>query len=194
MTQNLLFFLFAVSAVVLAVGVVTTRRILRAAVYLTGVLFCGAAFYLMLQAEFLAGVQVLVYIGGIVVLLVFAVMLTSSSELLEDHPARGRQLMGMFGALAFFTLTAVSLWHTDFAFLESPQRSNDDVREIGLRLLDAGPGGFVLPFEVISVLLLAAVIGGIVVARKGTAEPGAQKDGLSDAVAGAIPSEGSGDA
>jgi NADH:ubiquinone oxidoreductase subunit 6 (subunit J) len=102
--------------------------------------------------------------------------------------------MGMFGALTFFTLTAVSLCHTDFAFLESPQRSNDDVREIGLRLLDSGPGGFVLPFEVISVLLLAAVIGGIVVARKGTVEPGAQTDGLSDAAAGAIPSEGSGDA
>ena len=166
MIDNVLFFTFALFAVLLAVGVVTTRRILRAAVYLTGVLFCGAVFYLLLQAEFLAGVQVLVYIGGIVVLLVFAVMLTSSSELLEDHPSRGRQVIGLLASLAFFVLTALALLHTEFAFLQSPQRSASDVHEIGRRLLDSGPGGYVLPFEVISLLLLASVIGGIVVARK----------------------------
>lgn len=188
MTQNVLFFVFATFALLLAIGVVTTRRILRAAVYLTGVLFCGAAFYLMLQAEFLAGVQVLVYIGGIVVLLVFAVMLTSSAELLEDNPGRGRQFMGMMGTLAFFALTATALWNTEFAFLDSPQRTNSDVHEIGYRLLDSGASGFVLPFEMISVLLLAAVIGGIVVARK--------VDGPADAPASttALPSEGGGDA
>ena len=166
MIHNALFFVFGLCAVLLAVGVVTTRRILRAAVYLTGVLFCGAVFYLLLQMEFLAGVQVLVYIGGIVVLLVFAVMLTSSTELLEDHPSRGRQFIGIGASLAFFTLTAVALWNTDFGFLESPQRTESDVHEIGRRLLDSGAGGYVLPFEVISVLLLASVIGGIVVARK----------------------------
>jgi NADH-quinone oxidoreductase subunit J len=166
MIHSALFFTFALCAVLLAIGVVTTRRILRAAVYLTGVLFCGAVFYLLLQVEFLAGVQVLVYIGGIVVLLVFAVMLTSSLELLEDHPSRMRRVTGLVGAVAFFALTAVALLHTDFGFLASPQRTESDVHEIGRRLLDSGAGGYVLPFEVISVLLLASVIGGIVVARK----------------------------
>ena len=166
MTHNVVFFAFALIAVLLAVGVVTTRRILRAALFLTGVLFCGAVFYILLQVEFLAGVQVLVYIGGIVVLLVFAVMLTSSTELLEDDPSRGRRFIGLTTSLAFFVLTAFALLNSDFGFLESPQRTESDVHEIGRRLLDSGPGGYVLPFEVISVLLLASVIGGIVVARK----------------------------
>ena len=65
----------------------------------------------------------------------------------------------------------MALWHTDFGFLESPQRSNSDVHEIGRRLLDSGAEGYVLPFEVISLLLLTAVIGGIVVARKVNGAP-----------------------
>jgi NADH-quinone oxidoreductase subunit J len=120
----------------------------------------------MLQLEFLAGVQLLVYIGGIVVLLVFAVMLTSSMELLEDQPSRARRFVGFVASVAFFVLTATALWSTDFAFLAAPQRTASDVHEIGRRLLDPGPNGYVLPFEVISVLLLASVVGGIVVARK----------------------------
>jgi len=167
MTQPILFYAFAAGAVVLAVAVVTTRRILRAAVYLTGVLLASAAFYLMLHAEFLAGVQVLVYIGGIVVLLVFAIMLTSAMELLEDHPSRSRRGVGLLLAVAFFVAGAWMLQASEFDFVAgSGERSVSDVREIGRRLMDYGPGGYVLPFEVISVLLLAAIIGSIVVARK----------------------------
>ena len=167
MTELLLFYTFGALAVLLAVAVVTTRRILRAAVYLTGVLLASAAFYLMLHAEFLAGVQVLVYIGGIVVLLVFAIMLTSAMELLEDHPSRTRRGVGLLVATAFFAAGAWMLQATDFHFTPgSGERSVSDVHEIGRALMDYGPSGYVLPFEIISVLLLAAIIGSVVVARK----------------------------
>ncbi|MBU0690184.1 NADH-quinone oxidoreductase subunit J [bacterium] len=161
-----LFYIFAASAVLLAFALVLTRRILRAAVWLMGVLFCSAAFYVLLGAEFLAGIQVLVYIGGIVVLLVFAIMLTSSFELLDDHPSALRRILGILTAGGFFAVTALALLSTKFPVKAYHGEAISDVEKIGKSLLNYGPGGYVLPFEVISVLLLAALIGGIVVARK----------------------------
>ena len=74
--SDMLFYLFASAAIVAALAAVTSRRILRAAVYLMFVLINTAALYALLGAYFLAGLQLLVYVGGIVVLIVFAVMLT----------------------------------------------------------------------------------------------------------------------
>jgi NADH-quinone oxidoreductase subunit J len=161
-----LFYIFAVSAIALAVMLVTTRKILRAAIWLMGVLFCSAAFYVLLDAEFLAGIQVLVYIGGIVVLLVFAIMLTSSFELLDDRPSAFRKIIGVIVAGGFFAGTALALLSTRFPVKPFDGQSISEVTKIGKLLLSYGPGGYVLPFEVISILLLAALIGGIVVARK----------------------------
>ncbi|MBU1636927.1 NADH-quinone oxidoreductase subunit J, partial [bacterium] len=120
----------------------------------------------LLGAEFLAGIQVLVYIGGIVVLLVFAIMLTSSFELLDDHPSALRRILGILTASGFFAVTALALLSTKFPVKAYHGEAISDVEKIGKSLLNYGPGGYVLPFEVISVLLLAALIGGIVVARK----------------------------
>jgi len=163
---TLLFYLFAVAAVLLALGVVTSQRILRAAVYLAGVLVCTAGYYLLLDMEFLAGIQVLVYIGGIVVLLVFAIMLTSSPEFREERPPVHRNLLGLLGAGAFFVLTVILLARTKFAVNADGARPENEVAEIGRNLLNYDVGGYVLPFEIISLLLLAALIGGIVIARK----------------------------
>ncbi len=164
-TQTIMFYLFAAIALLLSLRVVTTRRLLRAAVYLVVVLVSTAAFYLMLGAEFLAGVQVLVYVGGIVVLIVFAIMLTSKNDLLEDVPSMKRKLLGALGSFIFFAVSTLAFTFTDFHIY---QKSNEafSTKEIGLRLLDYGPAGYVVPFELISLLLLAAVIGGIVIARK----------------------------
>jgi len=161
-----LFYIFAASAIGLALMLVMTRKILRAAIWLMGVLFCSAAFYILLHAEFLAGIQVLVYIGGIVVLLVFAIMLTSPFELLEDHPSVLRRFIGFLVAGGFFVVSMAALLSTDFQTKALSSTSVSDVRLIGKGLLNYGPGGYVLPFEVVSVLLLSALIGGVVVARK----------------------------
>src|SRR4051812_43345511 len=112
--SNILFYLFAAFSICLAILVVTSRRILRAAIYLMCVLGASAAFFVLLGAEFLAGVQILVYIGGIVVLLVFAVMLTRSVELLEERPTMVRKLLGGLAALAFFGTTTMILSGSEF--------------------------------------------------------------------------------
>jgi len=120
----------------------------------------------LLGAEFLAGVQILVYVGGIVVLLVFAVMLTRSADLLEDKPSLLRKVAGLLAAGGFFAMTVTLFYLSDFPALRESAMMRDDTPELGRRLLDYGAQGYVLPFEVISFLLLSVVIGGIVLARK----------------------------
>lgn len=154
-------------AVVFAVAAVVTRRIFRSAIYLMGALTTSAAFYILLGAEFLAGVQILVYVGGIVVLIVFAVMLTSTNEMLEDHPSVWRKLVGASVAVGFFLMTVYMLLSTEFNQTgEGGAVQFSDTAVIGRKLLDRGPDGYVLPFEIISLLLLCVVIGAIVIARK----------------------------
>jgi NADH-quinone oxidoreductase subunit J len=164
-TVTVLFYTFATLGFFAALGTVCSRLILRAAVCLMCLLAVSSAYYVLLGAEFLAGVQVLVYVGGIVVLLVFAIMLTGSSDLLEAHPSFVRGLAGAAAAVAFLASAVYMCFATSF-----PQGSGtpvvDTTAALGRKLLDRGPDGYVLPFELISLLLLASAIGGIVVARK----------------------------
>lgn len=160
------FYLLATLSVVAAIAVVSTVRILRAAIFLAGVLICGAGFYILLGFEFLAGIQVLVYVGGIVVLMVFAIMLTTSIEIKEVAPTVKRQIMALFASLAFFVVTVSTFLSADFKIKPPTGPIENDAHAIGLLLLDYGPEGYVVPFELISLLLLSAVVGGIVIARK----------------------------
>lgn len=167
-TINLLFYGLAAMAVLFAVAVVVCRRILRAAVCLMGVLAMSAGFYLLLGAEFLAGVQILVYVGGIVVLMVFAIMLTASTDMIEERPSLGRKSVGLLAAGGFFAATIGIFYLSNFPALQGDVAAGDMTRELGRHLLSYGPQGFVLPFEIISLLLLGAAVGGIVLARKRT--------------------------
>lgn len=159
------FYLLGGMAVLLALGVVFSRKLLRAAVALMAVLTVSAGLYVMLDAEFLAGVQVLVYVGGIVVLIVFAIMLTRSADLLEDQPSLWRMLAGGATAFLFVYLSMSAFLSAPFATVQT-QTAPDSTVAIGRQLLNYGPNGYVLPFEIISLLLLASVLGGIVIARK----------------------------
>jgi NADH-quinone oxidoreductase subunit J len=163
---TLLFYVIAFAAIVLAIAVTTSRRLLRAAVYLMGALLMSAGLYVMLGAEFLAGIQVLVYVGGIVIVIVFAVMLTRSAELQLDTPPLRRKIMGMLASITFAAMTGWVCWTSVFATAEQTAATADNTKAIGLKLLDTGGSGYILPFEIISLLLLAAMIGGIVIARK----------------------------
>ena len=163
------FFVLMAIAVAFALAAVMTRRIFRSAIYLMGTLTTSAAFYILLGAEFLAGVQILVYVGGIVVLIVFAVMLTSSSELLEDKPSSMRKMIAYFTAAGFYLMTIVMFALTRFQIKgNSKAQQFSDTAAIGRKLLDRGAEGYVLPFEIISLLLLCVVIAAIVIARKTT--------------------------
>ena len=162
---------YAISAMVLGTGLlaVTTRKIFRAAVWLLFSLIGIAALYFWLELEFLAAVQITVYVGGIVVLIIFSIFLTQASgERMAPTPMR-RMVFSVLAALSgfFFVFSMISQFH--FAGRESASL-NSSVALIGAKMLDAGPGGYVLPFEVVSVLLLAAMIGCIVIAMKSKPE------------------------
>ena len=159
--ENTAFGIIAVVMGVSAIKVVTTTNIFRAALYLVIVLAGVAANYILLAAEFTAVVQVLVYIGAVVVLVLFAIMLTRApigrtSDL--DNNQRGiAAAVGllMLGVLVYVLNDAFETEKIDFA---GPQTSG----EVGDSIFQT----FVIPFEVVSVLLLAALVGAIVIARR----------------------------
>lgn len=165
---NALFYLFALCAVVFAVAAVSSPRILRAAVYLMAVLVSSAALYAWIGAHMIAGIQLLVYVGGIVVLLVFAVMLTQTNDLMEQRPSLVRVGCGLLGAGLFFSTACYVLLAAPFKVAAPAALAAASPAAIGRSFLSYAAGGYALPFELISLLLLAAIIGGIVIARKGT--------------------------
>jgi NADH-quinone oxidoreductase subunit J/NAD(P)H-quinone oxidoreductase subunit 6 len=146
-------------AVGAALCVVTTARVVRAGLYLVVTLAAVAAMYLVLTAELVAWVQVLIYVGAVVVLLLFAVMLTraptgASTDL--DRPGWPAVLVGGGGALGLAALFVDAYRWTAVEFGEP-----GGVGALGGEIF----GNWVLPFEVLSVLLLAALVGAIVVSR-----------------------------
>lgn len=162
----IVYLIIALSIVIFSVLAVTTRKILRAATYLLFALFATAALYFQLDYEFLGAVQIAVYAGGIVVLFVFAVLLTSkpgdNSAKLESK----KRALGLTGALATLAVAGYSLVSRAAFLTAAPSGENPAMKQIGEALLGTGHGGYLLPFEAISVLLLACIIGGVVIARK----------------------------
>lgn len=161
------YWIIAVAIVVFSVLTVTTRKILRAATYLLFTLFATAALYFKLDYEFLGAVQIAVYAGGIVVLFVFSILLTTrpgdNSEKLESR----RRVLGLIGALAVAVVSGWALCsRCSDVFKSLPGMSNPSMHEVGTAMLGTGYGQYLLPFEAVSVLLLACIIGGVVVARK----------------------------
>jgi NADH-quinone oxidoreductase subunit J len=162
---TLSFYLFGLIAILAALVAVASQRILRAAVGLAVTLVCGAAFYILLSYDFIAGVQILVYVGGIVVLIVYAIMLTSSQELVESHPTFMRKALAFVAGLAFVGLSLAAILSTQFSIDSTTRPVENLVAGLGRLLLSAESGGYLIPFEIISLLFLAAAIGAIVIAR-----------------------------
>jgi len=167
MTSNqLMFILFSVMIVVFSILTVTSRKILRAAVYLLFVLVSTAGLYFMLNYQFLAAVQLTLYAGGIVVLIIFSILLTSHIEHKFDPVGWKKSLFSALAAISGAILCIVTI--LDYKFSATAEAAKEvDMHLIGKSLLSVGKEGYVLPFEVISVLLLAAMVGSIVIAKKG---------------------------
>jgi NADH-quinone oxidoreductase subunit J len=162
----LMFYLLSAVVVICSVLTITTKRILRAAFYLLCVLVATAGFYFMVDYQFLAGVQLVLYAGGIVVLIIFSILLTSHISQKFAKPEAIRMVMGILVGLSGFALSTYAI--LKFAFVPTTNPAMVvDMRAIGLQLLDTGKNGYVLPFEVISILLLASMIGAIIIAKKG---------------------------
>lgn len=162
--KTTIFYLLA--ALVLTTGflTITSRQIFRSAIYLLFCMIGIAGLYFWLQFEFIAAVQIVVYVGGIVVLIIFSIFLTHrvGSDLPEPHYKR-TLLAGLASLFAFVLLWNV-IKHNEFY---SDQPSGElSVKTIGEEMLNYQQGGFALPFEVISILLLTAMIGCIVIAMR----------------------------
>ncbi|HBB92159.1 MAG: hypothetical protein A2X22_01020 [Bacteroidetes bacterium GWF2_49_14] len=162
----LMFYILSAVIVIFSVLTITSRRILRAAFYLLCVLVATAGFYFMVDYQFMAGVQLVLYAGGIVVLIIFSILLTSHISHKFAKPEAMRLVMGLIVGVSGFALSTIAI--LQFAFKETENAAiKVDMQAIGTQLLGTGKNGYALPFEVISVLLLAAMIGAIVVAKKG---------------------------
>lgn len=165
MDSNILFFLFASTILLFSILTVSTRRVLRAAVYLLFVLVSTAGLYFMLSYNFLAAVQLMVYAGGIIVLVIFSILLTSH---ISEKARLATLREGVFSALtvgAGAILTIILIINHSFIPSTEPAISTN-VENVGRQLVSYGTNGYALPFEVISVLLLACMVGAIIVARK----------------------------
>jgi len=166
MTSNqLMFFLFSVIIVVFSILTVTGRKILRSAVYLLFVLVSTAGLYFMLNYEFLAAVQLTLYAGGIVVLIIFSILLTSHINQKFEPVGWKKSLFSALASIAGAFVTIITI--LDFKFSAATEAAREvNMRLIGNSLLSVGKDGYILPFEVISILLLAAMVGAIVIAKK----------------------------
>ena len=160
--QEVVFWVLAVVMGIAAIRVVTVRNVVHAALYLVVTLMGAAALYVLLLAEFVAWVQVLVYVGAIVVLMLFGLMLTRApigrAELDNDQR--------LLAALCAGAVFGVSSWIMIDTFED--RKVNLAVTE-GTRTEAVGDvifSAYVLPFEVVSILLLAALVGAVVIARR----------------------------
>lgn len=162
-----MYLVIALSIVIFSVLTVTTRKILRAATYLLFTLFATAALYFKLDYEFLGAVQIAVYAGGIVVLFVFSILLTSHPGHSSEKLVSKKRVTGIIAAVAAFAVVGYALvYRCGMALAALPEMSNPSMHRIGEVLMGTGEYQYLLPFEAISVLLLACIIGGVVVARK----------------------------
>ena len=159
--QNIAFGVLAAIMVLSAWRVVTTKNVVHAALYLVIVLAGVAAQFILLGAEFIGVTQVLVYIGAVIVLFLFGIMLTRAKLGDDDTVARERRLMAalvgvlLFGVMAWAVIDDYRDTHVDISAPSTTARVSDSIFS-----------QYLIPFEVVSVLLLAALIGAIVVARK----------------------------
>lgn len=160
-----MFYTFSGIILICSLLTITTRRILRAAVYLLCVLLATAGLYFMLNYQFMAAVQLTLYAGGIVVLIIFSILLTHHISHRFEKPDLLKLLMGIGTAAIGSGLVIATILSHSFQATSAPELPVD-MTEIGNQLLSTGKNGYVLPFELISVLLLAAMIAAIVVAKK----------------------------
>ncbi len=165
--QDIIFYLLAALTLVCGFLSVTTRHIFRAAIYLLFCLVGIAGIYFWLQYEFIAAVQIVVYAGGITVLIIFSIFLTQQAG--EKLPAQklGRKVFAALAAFCAFGLVMLQIYDKEQIFFETSQEHiNPNIAAIGKNMLDVKNGGYALPFEVISMLLLAAMVGCIVIAMR----------------------------
>ncbi len=160
------FVVLALCTLAAAVGVVRSANLIHAVLWLGAALVATAGLYAILGASLLAGVQVLVYVGGLITLMIFGVMVTRRHDGISVRAESRNTVRGAIAAVSFFAIVAWAIRATPGLDI-APTAPEVTPADLGRAFL----GPYVLAFEALSVLLLAAMVGAIVIARR--RDPGA---------------------
>ena len=156
-----LFLFIAALVIASAFWVVFSPNLIHSAVSLLFTLFGTAGLYIFLYADFIAGTQIVIYVGGILVLIIFGVMLTSKIDSPSIASSSANQFIGGMGAFAIFVIQVAVIFNTPWS-IGAEQSREATVAAIGKLLLT----DYLLPFEIISILLLAALMGAALLSRR----------------------------
>jgi NADH-quinone oxidoreductase subunit J len=168
--STIIFYLLAALTLVSGLLSVSTRQIFRAAIYLLFSLIGIAGIYFWLDYQFIAAVQIVVYVGGIVVLIIFSIFLTQQAGEKLAKQKIGRKIFSALAAFCAFALIMLQIYQHEF-YEPTETPLSPTVFDIGKKMLSVNDKGYALPFEVISILLLAALVGCIVIAMRSKPEP-----------------------
>ena len=159
--SSLLFLFLIVMIIISAIIVAISSQLIHSAVALLFTLFGVAGLYVYLYADFLAATQVIIYVGGILVLIIFGVMLTSKIDSPSIASSSANQFIGGMGAFIIFVMQMAVIFNTPW-HIGTMQSRDSTVANIGYLLLNE----YLLPFEIISILLLSALMGSALLSRR----------------------------
>lgn len=166
MVEQIIFYILAAVIVFCSILAVTTQKIIRSATYLLFVLLATAGLYLLMDYHFLFAVQIAVYAGGVMVLFIFAILLTHQPGVDIKFEKPGRMVLSGIVALAGLAICGHIIFYNVNRFYNYATGSELNMQDVGLALMGTDKYQYMLPFEAISMLLLACIIGGIMIARK----------------------------
>jgi NADH-quinone oxidoreductase subunit J len=158
---TILFYIFALLTIASAVYLVTTKNIMYSAIGLFVTLFCIAVLYLLLRADFIAVTQIMVYVGGILILLLFGIMLTHKITSVDLKTNNLNVIPSVIFAVGITVIVIVIMLTTKWR-VTVPMHNESTINDIGKLLLS----NYLLPFEIASIILLIALIGAAMYARK----------------------------
>lgn len=166
MAEQIIFYVLAVIIVFSTIMAVTTQKIIRSATFLLFVLLGTAGLYLLLDYHFLMGVQIAVYAGGVMVLFIFAILLTHEPGVNVKYEKPGRMFIAAVASLAGLGICGHIIFYNVNKFYTYITQPEFQMKDIGMAMMGTDKYQYLLPFEAISILLLACIIGGIMIARK----------------------------
>lgn len=166
MAEQIIFYILATIIVFSTIMAVTTQKIIRSATFLLFVLLGTAGLYLLLDYHFLMAVQIAVYAGGVMVLFIFAILLTHEPGVDIKFEKPGRMFIAAVSALAGLAICGHIIFYNVNKFYTYITQDELKMQDVGMAMMGTDKYQYLLPFEAISMLLLACIIGGIMIARK----------------------------
>lgn len=166
MTEQIIFYLLAIAITAFSILAVTSKRIVRSATYLLFVLLATAGLYMLLGYYFLFAVQISVYAGGIMVLFIMAIFLTHKPEKNVSVRRGWRLGSSLMLSVAGLLLCGNIILNNAIRVYQFMEKEELTMQQIGTAMLGTGKQQYLLSFEMMSILLLACIVGAILIARK----------------------------